>query len=690
MMNNQTFRIGRHTAILENGAWTISGNGLPLPLEIIKAPKPALDFPVLRTKVSENYCSKLCSRFPDVSLWLNRHHMNISRKYSASIAYRELKQLEKRLDRNGFNLTWSLEEVTNFAKLHSKKFFRVVNSLDFNKQADIEFNEFNVIANFNNQNQIKHNETLPKHEQVNIDLIDKFVETELSELTFNYSLGNFTHSPMISIFYKLKSWGIDLFPASGDDYEQRLFERVQYFAPRVVDETWLDRKLRRLQARELANIARETGIIQKRVQPYSADLSVNRKKAQDERNKSILKNCLLVNYHDEEESQNLIDVVQKSVSNPRNRIAELMVRMRGCEEIADELGHVGLMLTFTTPSRFHATKAHGNTNNKWIKAGKPTVSDAHTWLKKVWASVLPQWERHEIKPYGFRVVEPHHDGTPHWHLMLFVEPSKVGMMLKICRRRLLADSPDELGAQTKRFHYTMIDKKRGSAAGYIAKYISKGISGEYHTSDKSTDLDAVNAAQAIRTWASDHGIRQFQPIGQPSVQVWRELRKFSNAITNQGDDMQPLFNEQEHFALENVRRAADEGDWNAFVKAMGGLYVKRADRKLSVHYAVPELIDRLTGEIFDLNKYGEKKAKTPAGLMFEKIFITTRFKDWQIRDKAAYAQGERLIMRGVKQQFDAMMEAEAYQAMLEEDYERHLEQCEEIENMRFYWLTESF
>lgn len=78
---------------------------------------------------------------------------------------------------------------------------------------------------------------------------------------------------------------------------------------------------------------------------------------------------------------------------------------------------------------------------------------------------------------GFLLVEPHHDRAPHRHLMLFVELEQKMRMVEIMRDYALLEERDEPGAQEARFEAVDIDHYRGSATGYIVKYICKNIDG---------------------------------------------------------------------------------------------------------------------------------------------------------------------------------------------------------------------
>ena len=65
------------------------------------------------------------------------------------------------------------------------------------------------------------------------------------------------------------------------------------------------------------------------------------------------------------------DAVDASVSNLKNRRAELMARLSGFSKCAKEQGHHAIFLTFTTPSRFHSVHRNGNQNQNWLEVHIP-------------------------------------------------------------------------------------------------------------------------------------------------------------------------------------------------------------------------------------------------------------------------------------------------------------------------------
>lgn len=72
----------------------------------------------------------------------------------------------------------------------------------------------------------------------------------------------------------------------------------------------------------------------------------------------------------------LIDKVAASTANPANRRRELMARMRGFEDIANEMGLAGAFFTLTAPSKYHAMQHNGKRNGKYngaFPASQPAV-----------------------------------------------------------------------------------------------------------------------------------------------------------------------------------------------------------------------------------------------------------------------------------------------------------------------------
>ncbi|GAB6142285.1 replication endonuclease [Methylosoma difficile] len=395
---------------------------------------------------------------------------------------------------------------------------------------------------------------------------------------------------------------------------------------RMSDWRWWFRKIKTLRIRSFETVARNVELVNRLRSSYASDYTVNLKRKQKEANRHYLSSTFACNEQGERFS--LQDLANCTVSNPAIRRGELMVRIKGFEIAANLFGHVGEFYTLTTPSRMHASLHNGLANPRFDGT---TTLQAHEYLTHLWALIRAELHRQNIRPYGFRVVEPHHDGTPHWHLLLFMPPEHRQPMREIMQNYALADSSNEPGAKAHRFKAIAIDPIKGTAAGYIAKYVAKNIDGKHLEQDLYGN-EAHEAAERITAWANTWGIRQFQQIGGPSVTVWRQLRRLGKT-----DDSE----------LEAIRTTATASDWAAFMLAMGGYEVERRDHAIKPFYGYGRQLNLETGEIIPTltDRYGNEPAPKAIGIIWKnqghdtrKHFWTTTNRDSEtVREGAAFA-----------------------------------------------------
>ncbi len=386
---------------------------------------------------------------------------------------------------------------------------------------------------------------------------------------------------------------------------------------RLNDPRWWRRQVRKTHARTAEAAEIKLGVVHARREMYASNDAVARRRSQKRRNRAMLEAAQAVN--ELGEGFTLAELADKSVSNPKIRRGELMMRIAGFERCAKDAGHAGEFVTVTCPSRMHA-RLRGGKKSKRGGLKNPrydgtTPREAQDYLCKVWSRIRAALGRAEIRPYGVRVAEPHHDGTPHWHILAFLDQEKINTWREIIARYALEDSPHEHGARKHRAKFVAIDWAKGSAAGYVAKYIAKNIDA-FAVGRVDEDLtgqrNPAECAERVDAWASTWGIRQFQQIGGPPVTIWRELRRLPDGAPAG--------------VLGDAFLAADNGLWQNYVYAMGGPTAKRAEYPITLDKRAPHDADGC----IKMNRYGEPAADQVKGLRAGSVVMPTRIHEWQI------------------------------------------------------------
>ncbi len=389
---------------------------------------------------------------------------------------------------------------------------------------------------------------------------------------------------------------------------------------RCMDAVWWRRALRKVIGRAREHAAIRLGFVSSKAGKYCSDEAARSRVAQNRRNAITLKNTKLLNV-DTDQQFALSELAAKGTGNNKIRRGELMLRMDGCGEIAEELGHKGLFVTLTAPGAYHAVLERTGEVNPDYNGASPR--DTQDYLNdSVWTLTRAQNARDGLAPYGFRVAEPHHDGCTHWHMVLFMPAAHIPVFIRNLSRYALAEDGDAPGAKTKRVTFKELDPAEGTAAAYMAKYVAKNIGDGKIDLDKNGN-EKITKEMRVDAWAGLWGIRQFQPLGQPPVTGYRELRRVPESeLEGAPQHVQQAWRAGNRVALVDEETGEVAGmqkcDFAEYIRAQGGVNMGR-DYRIAVNTEEREVVGR----------YGMQKRDCPTGVFCrvspEKKYASIRY-----------------------------------------------------------------
>lgn len=174
----------------------------------------------------------------------------------------------------------------------------------------------------------------------------------------------------------------------------------------------------------------------------------------------------------------LKECVILSNHNPQRYYAEIQNRIDTLQREAENAKLTPVFLTITLPSEFHTMKQKSPNDTTIVKNPKYNgvePREATKILTKMWAKLRQDRSLKELSKNQrmyYRVNEPHKDGTPHAHILLFIPASKIEKIEKAFNRLYFSKS-------------NKFVKDIQNAKNYIMKYINKTLpkSKEHITQD---------------------------------------------------------------------------------------------------------------------------------------------------------------------------------------------------------------
>jgi hypothetical protein len=320
---------------------------------------------------------------------------------------------------------------------------------------------------------------------------------------------------------------------------------------RVNDARFWRRAIRVLLLREREHFFLRLRLVGKTAEPYVSDVQLTGRLAQLKRQAQWMKETVLVpRYLAPGDAESGLLTLEQVASSPRMRFAKLYAFVKAMDAISIEQGLATGMLTLTLEPQWHPNPSHGT--NSWNGASPRA---AHQSMGTRWQSVLRDLDRLNIGVSGLRVVEPHKDGCPHWHLWLLYRPAAEQSILQTVMRyfpnKLKVRNPRAKGSKSAagdvifdslcalkasasrapthvkegaQVALARIDRSISSGASYAMKYLLKTVDGGDQLNAETGLLTEAGATRAAAEPAVQPGL--FADIlGTPSKQAKKPTPK---------------------------------------------------------------------------------------------------------------------------------------------------------------------
>lgn len=189
----------------------------------------------------------------------------------------------------------------------------------------------------------------------------------------------------------------------------------------------------------------------------------------------------------------LADIVISANHSPHRYYSEIQNRVNTLTKVAEQRGLKPLFMTLTLPSEYHIAK----TTKKGTLIANPKYDgiepkEAVKSLTKMFARLRQDRSLKELSKEDrvyFRVNEPHKDGTPHTHILMFVPSDRIERVKKAFKRLFDIRGND------------IQDDIKGSTA-YIMKYINK-------TLPLSKNKKLSTKEEYLNAWYSHNRVTRF-------------------------------------------------------------------------------------------------------------------------------------------------------------------------------------